>query len=377
MAGYTTGQANPNLQQLVNTPAEYSRDAQDLARSQRLAEMLSSTPAAEGQMVSGRFVKPSWTQHLAQLVNAGTGAYFANQAEEQQAKLANKLREDKMGTQQGIMEAINAGDMKKALAIASTRPEYGKEFIAPLMGNVIPKAADPTKEMQNYNFAKTPEGGGFKGTFNDYEKYQANLKNPAPHANQLVSTDQGMINYNPNTQTATPAMMNGKPIMPPMDAGAKTDLRDINKQQTVVAGALQAVKNTPSAFGYKRGATGAILGESLSNRMETPAETEARSYVFNIVSKVIHDRAGASQTPTEIAKINRFLPNEFDNAKAIERKLNGFQTFLADEAKGVRTPFPAQADKNTSPPAANAGQGKGHWEYRTFEGKQQRKWVAE
>jgi hypothetical protein len=113
---------------------------------------------------------------------------------------------------------------------------------------------------------------------------------------------------------------------------------------------MDAVKNTPTAFGYKRGATGAILGESLSNRMEKPAETEARSYVFNIVSKVIHDRAGASQTPSEIAKINRFLPNEFDNADAIQRKLKGFQTFLADEAKGVRTPFNPQA--NVNPPSA-------------------------
>jgi hypothetical protein len=352
MAGYTTGQAGGGqLQQLVNTPTEYSGDVQELARSQRLAELLSAGKPVEGQMVSGRFVAPSWTQQLAGLAQAGLGAYYGDKAETQQSKLAEKLRQDKMMTQEGIMTAINAGDMKKALAIASTRPEYGKEFIAPLLGNVIPKAADPTKEMQNYNFAKTPEGGGFKGTFNDYEKYQANLKNPAPHAPQLVSTDQGMVNYNPNTGVATPAMMNGKPIMPPMDSGAKTDLRDISKQQSIVAGALNAVKTTPTAFGFKRGASGAILGESLSNRMESPAETEARSYVFNIVSKVIHDRAGASQTPSEIAKINRFLPNELDNADAIQRKLKGFQTFLADEAKGVRTPFPAQADNNIPPPA--------------------------
>jgi hypothetical protein len=125
---------------------------------------------AEGQMVSGRYVAPSWTQSLAQLANATAGAYFGNQAEEKQLKLAEKLRQDKLMTQQGIMEAIDKGDTKKALAIASSRPEYSKEFIAPLMANVIPKAPTPpapTTEMQNFQFAKErgeiPKGMTFLG----------------------------------------------------------------------------------------------------------------------------------------------------------------------------------------------------------------------
>ena len=170
MASYTTGQAGGQVQPLSNIPAEYTADALELARAQRMAQMLSSAPMAEGQMVSGRYVAPSWTQSLAQLANAATGAYFGNQAEEKQLKLAEKLRQDKLMTQQGIMEAIDKGDTKKALAIASSRPEYSKEFIAPLMANVIPKAPTPpapTTEMQNFQFAKErgeiPKGMTFLG----------------------------------------------------------------------------------------------------------------------------------------------------------------------------------------------------------------------
>jgi len=338
---FTTGQAGGQIQPIAGVPEQYAGDAQELARSQRLAQLLTASPAAEGQMVSGRYVPPSWTQQLAGLVNAGTGAYFANQAEEKQAKLANKLREDRLGTQQGVMDAINKGDTKTALAIASSRPEFAKEFIAPLMANVIPKAGE-SKVVGNTLIG--PDGKVI---------YKA-PKEFAPHAPQLVQTDQGMVNYNPNTGVATPAMMNGKQIMPPLDSGAKTDLRDINRQKTVVAGALQAVKDNPTAFGFKRGAAGSLLpqGEAISAKFEKPEETEARSYVFNIVSKVIHDRAGASQTPSEIAKINRFLPSEYDGPKEIERKLTGFQNFLADEAKGIKTPFNPQA--TPTPPAANA-----------------------
>jgi len=90
--GYTTGKAGGQIQQLA-VPTAYQTDAQDLARSQRLAQMLSGQPAAEGQMVSGRFVAPSWTQHLNQLVNAGVGAYFADKADTQQQALAKKIRE--------------------------------------------------------------------------------------------------------------------------------------------------------------------------------------------------------------------------------------------------------------------------------------------
>ena len=108
MAGYTTGQAGGQVQQLANVPAAYEGDALEMARAQRLAQMLGSQQMPEGQMISGRYVKPSWTQQLAGLVNAGTGAYYANQAEKQNVELAKKIREgetsalaDYMTTKQG------------------------------------------------------------------------------------------------------------------------------------------------------------------------------------------------------------------------------------------------------------------------------------
>jgi hypothetical protein len=429
---FTTGQAGGQTQQLADIPAAYATDAQELARAQRLAKMLSSQQPAEGQMVSGRYVAPSWTQHLAQLVNAGMGAYYADKAETQQQALANKIREGeaasmadymktKLGTPASQQQTELAGPYGQAGEAGANVPQpMATRDIPATPAN--PQAAnanmyfDPrsSTRMRDMAFAKMyadPEeitlsegqkrlvrmpDGSLKEVASGGEKLHSvngNLvdskgnvvfkapKEYAPHAPQMVQTDQGMMMFDPNNRTFTPAMANGQPIMPPMDAGAKTDLRDNQKQQKAIAGGIEAVTNTPSAFSYKRGASGTILGESISNRLENKDETEARSYVFNIVSKVIHDRAGASQTPSEIAKINRFLPNEFDNADAIKRKLTGFQKFLKDEAEGIRQPVTSQAGgikpPATPPTVANAGEGKGHWEYRTFEGRQQRKWVAE
>jgi len=121
MSIFTTGQAGGQALQPTSVPAAYTTDAQDLARSQRLAQMLTATPMPEGQMISGRYVAPSITQNLAQFANMATGAYFADKAEKQNQALAEKLRTgetqalaDFMKTKQGTpaeMFAAQAGPM--------------------------------------------------------------------------------------------------------------------------------------------------------------------------------------------------------------------------------------------------------------------------
>jgi hypothetical protein len=83
----------------------------------------------EGQMVSGRFVAPSWTQQLAGLVNAGTGAYFADQAEKQNLALAKKIRE---GEQAGM------ADYMSQLKGREGTPDKVTELAGPYTGD-IPK----------------------------------------------------------------------------------------------------------------------------------------------------------------------------------------------------------------------------------------------
>jgi len=106
--GFTTAQAGGQIQPIAGVPEQYAGDAQELARSQRLAQLLTASPAAEGQMVSGRYVPPSWTQQLAGLVNAGTGAYFANKSENQQQELAKKLRQGEQTAMADFMEQKKA-----------------------------------------------------------------------------------------------------------------------------------------------------------------------------------------------------------------------------------------------------------------------------
>jgi hypothetical protein len=144
---------------------------------------------------------------------------------------------------------------------------------------------------------------------------------------------------NTRTGQATPIMAGGQPLAPKLSSEQAKDITAINQQKSTIDSALELVKATPSAFSFARGAAVALpFGESLAGRRETPEETQARAAVFNIVSKVINERAGAAQSAQEIKRLNAFLPSEFDNATQIENKLKGFNKFLTEQEKGTRIP---------------------------------------
>jgi len=67
----------------------------NLKRKLALADSLRNSPVLEGQMVSGRYVRPSWTQSLANAVNKGIGMYTERQAMKEYADF-EKAKQDKM-----------------------------------------------------------------------------------------------------------------------------------------------------------------------------------------------------------------------------------------------------------------------------------------
>lgn len=112
-----------------------------------------------------------------------------------------------------------------------------------------------------------------------------------------------------------------------VSGSAAKSSESIDQQRATIQGALDAVKNSPSAFGFSRGA----LGETIGARMSTEQEIEDRSYLFNTISGVIKERAGTAQSSGERATLNRFLPLPTDNAEIITGKLKAFDKYLTDK----------------------------------------------
>lgn len=146
----------------------------------------------------------------------------------------------------------------------------------------------------------------------------------------------GVVNV--DTGEFRPATQDGQPIGPKPSENQQKELTSIEQQRSVIDGALKAVETTPGAFSFKRGVAtmAGPITESAVGRLDSKNERETRSYVFNIVSKVINERAGAAQSAQELARLRSFLPAETDNASQIKDKLDGFKNYLGDLEKGTR-----------------------------------------
>lgn len=85
---------NPvNLAQAGTLSPEMYAQQQQLNRQQQMAQMLmQQNQQPQGQMISGRYVAPSWAQQLQPVANLLTGAYLSKQGDEKTSELAQALR---------------------------------------------------------------------------------------------------------------------------------------------------------------------------------------------------------------------------------------------------------------------------------------------
>ena len=210
------------------SPEDYAQQ-QLVNRQQQYAQMLmqQGQQQPQGQMISGRYVAPSWAQQLQAPVNMLLGAYLGKQSDTEAAKLAEKIRQAKGAKEEAITNLITgtpekttelagpyAGnvpiptavapatkpDLSAALREMSTNNPYGagSEYKAALVGNMIPKTPESVTE---YNIAKAD---GFKGTFNDFKN----------QLNQYQKAELGLsgARLNLEQQKAAFEMQNGKPL---------------------------------------------------------------------------------------------------------------------------------------------------------------------
>ena len=73
---------------------DYNPELQDISRQRKIADLLMAKglEQPQGQMISGRYVAPSWSQHLQSLGNAAIGTGLSSSLDEKQLALAEALR---------------------------------------------------------------------------------------------------------------------------------------------------------------------------------------------------------------------------------------------------------------------------------------------
>jgi len=143
------------------------------------------------------------------------------------------------------------------------------------------------------------------------------------------------------------------------------DYRSLLATDKTVDAALARIEKTPTAFGFSKGAatsvggvTGGRMGASIVSSQMTDDEIQARSFVYNIVSAAIKERAGTAQSAQELKVLDGFLPSPFDDSRVIKAKLKAFKEFINTKREGYEpadgaeeAPAPAAAPTASAPPA--------------------------
>lgn len=316
-----------NLAQLGNLPPELYEQQQALNRQQQMAAMLmqQSQQAPQGQMISGRYVAPSFTQNLAGLAQAGVGAYLQNKGDKQALEIAKQLREGKLGTQQALMEALNAGDTKKALSIA-TADQYGagKEFIPALIGSVIPKTPD---EVAKYNYAKTPEGGSFKGSFTEfqnqmtpYQKEQLGIERQKLGMEfQKLQNELGGGKLNEGQGLATGFGMRAKEANQIATGLENQGINIPGKTSTVVSGIAGMTPFVGEKYSEATKSLFNVLPEFAGGL--SPEQQQNSQARRNFISAVLRKESGAAISPQEYtSEEKKYFPQLGDSDAVIKQK---------------------------------------------------------
>lgn len=152
-----------------NLPPEILQQQQALNRQQQMAQLLmqQGMNQPQGQMVSGRFVAPSFFQYAAPLAQLYAGTRLQEKGDKAMADLLRSIQTGKQAETQAIIEKLPT-DVQGAMALA-LQSQYGagKELLPTLVQRALPEPNKPTTDMQNYEYAKSQ---GFKGSFNDFKQ---------------------------------------------------------------------------------------------------------------------------------------------------------------------------------------------------------------
>lgn len=147
---------------LSDIPVELQPQLQQATRQQQMANLLlqqGMQGQPQGQMVSGHYVAPSWSQNLAPIANAALGLFAGYQADKTQTDLASALR----GKQQEIMDQWDKASPAERFKLG-TSPYAPKALQAATWERLKPQKLGEGEVITEYDMGKgtympTAQGG--------------------------------------------------------------------------------------------------------------------------------------------------------------------------------------------------------------------------
>jgi hypothetical protein len=324
----------------------------DISRQRKLAEMLTlkAFEQPQGNMVSGRYVAPSFTQQLAPLISGIAGQAMGSRLDEKQLKLVEALRAKGAEETQKIIELAKT-DPNAALAIASNaQTSQARAFAPSLMSNLVPKTPD---DVAKFKYAQTPEGGGFKGSYNEF------MNQITPYQQEQLKNEKIRLGI-AQQEAANKAA-----------GGNLTEFQGKATNYGVqMAGSINEMAAVENA-GFNPASTKnqtllKLAGTNLGNMVVSPEAQRYKQGMDNFTENFIRFKSGANVPMSEIEKdLKNMMPQVGDTPdkinqkqRARERALQGMSISAGPGAKYImqayQTEAPAMLNENTSTSQKNA-----------------------
>jgi len=347
----------------INLPPEILGQQQALNRQQQMAQLLmqQGQQMPQGQMVSGRYVAPSFFQYAAPLLQTYAGTRLAEKGEKAALDLATKLRETQskeieqfgelMKTDpaaayrlaaQSYVPELRATGVKKMMPEDVTLGEGQKRFMVMPDGTtrVVAQGEEKFKPPLQVDTGTTIE---FRDPRDPTKVLQVIPKSQMPTAGQVVEREEGTFLVDTRTGQAKPvvgpqgqALIGGKPLTETQSNAVAFGMRalEANKLATDLEG--KGFTNT----GVIRTAIGGTMGQApiVGGKLEqgvrsafnvlpefvggpSPEQQQVDQARRNFISAVLRKESGAAIGVDEYANEERkYFPQLGDSDKVIKQK---------------------------------------------------------
>ena len=179
---------------------DFNPELQDVSRQRKLAELLMAKgmQQPQGQMISGHYVAPSWTQQLNPMANILAGEAVGERADTKQSELATALRTQGNSAVQKVMETFNQNPQLGVQEAAKLQQFPQVKALLPTLA----KALELTPEERQYKAAIADKS--FEGGFNAFKNQMTDAQKESAR-NERIKTGIAQQEFNLNNAPYNPA----------------------------------------------------------------------------------------------------------------------------------------------------------------------------
>lgn len=383
-------------------------------RQRQIADALrqqGEAPVGGGEMVSGHYVAPAWSQQLAKLASTLGGVYAGSQADTAEAASKGKIAEATSQwagvAPQGVAAQVLPGETKEGLygpetfgptTLSAAQPVTGGQILKhSLAGMQIPgneKAAqmyqtgamaDMSREDTQTFRTEQAQAAAKAKLESEQAQRQHDLKQLTMRLEDR-GLDRGLQESLKQQQMALQAQIaQGNQALQAQGLDLRRQGLDIQrqglelKQETAktkadakakelglseagVGDAIAALdKAKDKGTGYAAGVVQEYVpgGSSLVNQYRDKSTNDAIQKLTYWTDEIRHGRFGSALTNSEKASAAQYLPGPYDNLQQTKDKANGLQAILklnAQRLKGT-VPMPKElGGPEGTPTTASSGQ---------------------